>query len=201
VDIKEIRRTNVKTLIAKAKNQSAFAAMVQTTPAYISQILSAKSPGNIGSHFSRRVEKVFELDSGWMDTDHSEVHFVRVPLLNVAEILLPQEDRAPVTEQVITFERVSDDSLAFMLSDDSMDSVSPSGSIVVVDPHLVARHGSIILVSTTNGLFVRELVQGLSGLPMLKPANSRYPMADMTKNMRIVGVVVESIFRKNLLAA
>lgn len=70
--IKDIRVHNLLRLIETSKlSKGAFALKVGTAPAYISQILSAKSKRGMGDFVARNIEIAFEKPKGWMDTLHS----------------------------------------------------------------------------------------------------------------------------------
>lgn len=74
MDISEIRRENLRTLIRDRANGSvgAFARIAGfESPTILSQV-SGKSPSrNIGSNLARRIERGLKLSRGWLDTDHS----------------------------------------------------------------------------------------------------------------------------------
>lgn len=70
-DIKEIRRENLKYVTDNlAKNKQTFADQIETSPSYLSQMLSEKTAANIGDDLSRRIEMAFNLGHGWMDRAH-----------------------------------------------------------------------------------------------------------------------------------
>jgi transcriptional regulator with XRE-family HTH domain len=67
MDVKQIRRGNMIALIAQHPTQAAFARKVGTDPAYISQILSAKTKAEVGNELARAIESACGLPHGWMD--------------------------------------------------------------------------------------------------------------------------------------
>lgn len=72
MDVKEIRKINLRALLKKAKRID-FAEEVGTSPAYLSQILSKKTKAEIGDELARRIEARKSLPRGWMDTlDHRD---------------------------------------------------------------------------------------------------------------------------------
>lgn len=74
LDISEIRRENLRTLIRDRANGSvgALARIAGfDSPTILSQV-SGKTPSrNIGPNLARRIEKALKLSKGWLDTDHS----------------------------------------------------------------------------------------------------------------------------------
>lgn len=74
MDSKEIRKINLRKLIkASGKKSAKFAEEVDTAPAYISQIFSAKTKAEVGDEFARKIERKLNLPRGWMDTlDHRD---------------------------------------------------------------------------------------------------------------------------------
>jgi len=75
--IDEIRYNNLLLLIREAgNNQAEVARRVETSPSYISQIISRLKTRNgtvrnVGVKLARRLEKSFDKPKGWMDEDHT----------------------------------------------------------------------------------------------------------------------------------
>lgn len=77
MDIYEIRKQNLILLMSGFESQKDFAAVVETAPAYLSQITSDKpqssgKPANVGNPLARKIESKLKLEHGWMDTLHLE---------------------------------------------------------------------------------------------------------------------------------
>lgn len=70
MDAKSIRKKNLIALIELHGSQNALAEVVDTAPAYISQILSEKSKASIGDALARKIEQRLAKPHGWMDFDH-----------------------------------------------------------------------------------------------------------------------------------
>lgn len=66
MDIHEIRKTNLVTLIGK-KRKGACAEKWEMSPAHLSQILSSKTNKNLGDDVARRIESREGLPHGWLD--------------------------------------------------------------------------------------------------------------------------------------
>lgn len=73
MDAKEIRKINLRALIKLSGSRKKFAEEVDTAPAYISQIFSAKTKADVGDELARKIEVKKNLPRGWMDTlDHRD---------------------------------------------------------------------------------------------------------------------------------
>lgn len=75
--IDEIRRANLELAIKKARTAASLASLIQTAPAYLSQIRNAApdsktgTPKTMGDDLARRIEAALGIGAGWMDMDHS----------------------------------------------------------------------------------------------------------------------------------
>lgn len=68
MDIHEIRRRNLETLIHRFGGQAELARRLDMEPNYISQLV--RQHGNVGNKFARKIECGVGLERGWMDTLH-----------------------------------------------------------------------------------------------------------------------------------
>ncbi len=67
MDAKAIRLYNLKRLIAEAGGQKKLAQKAGVSPAYLSQIVSARTPRKMGDDVARRLERGMDKPHGWMD--------------------------------------------------------------------------------------------------------------------------------------
>jgi transcriptional regulator with XRE-family HTH domain len=72
MDIRTVRRNNLKTLREQAGSVRALADKVETDPNYISQLLGRSSKANVGYDLARRAEQAFNKPEGWMDQPHPQ---------------------------------------------------------------------------------------------------------------------------------
>lgn len=76
MDVSEIRLRNLQNLARQYGSQRKLADAVDTSPAYISQILNKilanGRPRSIGNDFARKIEQKLALGHGWMDTPHDK---------------------------------------------------------------------------------------------------------------------------------
>jgi SOS-response transcriptional repressor LexA len=70
MDAKEIRLQNLRRLIEEAGGQRRLASRGRVNPAYLSQILSARTRRSMGAEVARRLEKGMGKPHGWMDVLH-----------------------------------------------------------------------------------------------------------------------------------
>lgn len=194
--IRSIRRANMKILVARQPNQSAAAELLETTPPYISVLLNGRGP--IGTHFARRVELKFGMPVGWMDVDHSGPTLTRVMVLDDTDLMLGETGSIERDLSAVTFEEVSSSAFAYSVKGDSMSGMIFEGDIAIVDPEVRPAGGSIVLVKSGNGVFVRQYITGIVGNPILKPANSQFPTSELTTELKVLGVIVEAQSRRKL---
>lgn len=64
---KEIRKSNLKTLIKQIGTQRVLAETCGLAPAHVSQMVTGNR--SMGDEVARRIEDSLNLDYGWMDTD------------------------------------------------------------------------------------------------------------------------------------
>lgn len=69
MDINDIRRINLLALL-KGRTKRACAEIWGTSPSYISQVLSDKTPRQLGDEMARRIELAELLPRGWFDQIH-----------------------------------------------------------------------------------------------------------------------------------
>lgn len=67
MDAKSIRLENLRLLIQEAGSQKKLAHQAGVNPAYLSQILSKKTPRTMGDDVARRLERGMKKPHGWMD--------------------------------------------------------------------------------------------------------------------------------------
>jgi SOS-response transcriptional repressor LexA len=70
LDVKQIRRLNLKLLIDEVGTQAEVANRSDTDASYISQILRKKKPRDIGDRVARKFEAGCAKQHGWMDRAH-----------------------------------------------------------------------------------------------------------------------------------
>ncbi|MEW8000641.1 MAG: helix-turn-helix transcriptional regulator [Candidatus Thiodiazotropha endolucinida] len=85
MDIHDIRRLNVEGLIEEHGSQVKLAELVDTAPAYISQIIAGKR--NPGESFCRKIEKHLGLPAWYMDALHEAPEDILVQLNEEAKKL------------------------------------------------------------------------------------------------------------------
>ncbi len=94
---------------------------------------------------------------------------------------------------------VSDESFALRVKGDSMTSNTggksiPEGSVIIVDPCLVAEHGKVVVarLDDSNEATLKQLIID-GGSKYLKPFNSSYPTMPINGNCTIIGIVKQVI--------
>lgn len=67
MDIHEIRREHLRELTRERGSKAQLAKLSETSPAYISQVLSETTKANVGDDLARRIERAYGKPRGWMD--------------------------------------------------------------------------------------------------------------------------------------
>lgn len=94
-------------------------------------------------------------------------------------------------EWVPTTAKVGPNAFAIRVRGDSMEPKIPDGAIVIIDPARQHEHGSIVLAKRTGDQEATLKQLWFDGAtPKLKALNPRYPILDMPKDTRIIGVAV-----------
>lgn len=196
MDIKSQRRINMQKLIRQCGTQVQFSRKVGTSPAYVSQILSEKTRGEIGEQFARQIEAAFELPKFWLDDDHAVMSRRYVPVLTAEEVVKIASGEKHVEKedgQILWTDRnPSKNAFAFIMHNDEMEPLIPAGAALLVEPD-VESLGRVVVIVANGVVFVRETGTGMSGNVILKPANTRLPIEPFTPDMEVVGTVLDSI--------
>lgn len=103
MDIKQIRRANMISLIEQEPSKAAFARKVGTDPAYISQLLSTKTKAEIGNDLARSIETAYRKPHGWMDREHGAVEEApsgEYSALIAAWDLLTRDEKEPILSDI-----------------------------------------------------------------------------------------------------
>ena len=99
MQIEEIRRKNLASLVTEYGTIAALAESADTTESYLSTILSGAR--NIGAALSRRLEKASGKEAGWLDIDHdataSQANLTRTEL----ELISLYRNASPERQRLI----------------------------------------------------------------------------------------------------
>ena len=209
---KEIRLINLRRLLAEAKTAASLAYAANTSPSYISQILSQKTKGSIGNKLARRLEAAAGKAKGWLDTIHHDEEQLPkqaqqcIPIIELDKIFEWCQGKRWMANKVIS--AIADEEHIFgkntfsiTMTGDAMRStvdISASichGDIVIIDPDLEASYGDILLVKIKQSAKIRQWAKDGDEL-ILKALNPQYPIIPFSAATKILGVVVE--IRRNM---
>lgn len=185
LDSKEIRRRNLRQLIAEQGTATSLADKAQTSAAYISQILSPKTKAFVGDALARKLEAATKKPHGWMDTLHYEIgsageQATRQTLDDYAVEARERGALVPVTATVeqgpegyldetarssgpdggcLEFSTKDREAYALRIRANSMRPRIKSGEFVIVEPNIEAQSGDDVVVRCADGRrMVRELL-------------------------------------------
>lgn len=205
---REIRLLNLRKLLKEMKTAAALASAANTSPAYISQILSSKTKGSIGNKLARRLEIAVGKPKGWLDTLHAEdlpgktaLSVKHIPCIEFGGILewclgkqwMPKKTISTIAEidqlngeNVFCLEMTGD---AMMSAVDVASSIC-EGDIAIVSQTIRPSFGDIVLVKIKNTVKVRQLAKD-GDEQILKAFNPQYPIIPFTQQTKILGVIIE----------
>ena len=214
MNVKDIRRENLRSLAKSKGGISALAKILDKSQSQISHLIGSHPIKNIGDRLSLEIEKKFGKLHGWLDKEHfrvtdgSGIYVISNAAPRVLSWLPVKpwhEIETPFTEDMRTADgiefvpvnfEVSTESYALRVADDSMDAPIgtsfPRGTVIVVDPSHIPTHSSYVIVThpdiaETSAVF-RQLIQD-GHQNQLKPLNPRYEGSEFPEDARILGVV------------
>lgn len=208
---KQIRLINLRMLLKEAKSAASLAVAANTSPAYLSQILSNKAKGRIGDKLARKLEEALGKPRGWLDVLHetaihaSAVKFI--PLLEINAAMRWYGDDKGTSEKAMNLTNDNTETkqiFCIEMQGDSMvsalniaSSICP-GDRVIIDTTLEPSLGDIVLVKINNSIKIRQLAED-GNERILQSFNPQYPIVPFSDELQILGVVSEirRVMRKN----
>lgn len=204
LDSKEIRRRNLRALIEENGTAAGLAEKAQTSAAYISQILSAKTKAFVGDVLARKLESAMQKPHGWMDTLHYELseghksasqqtlgeytgsedaaapkRFRNVPV--IARIESAPDGYIAETQYpaggggYVKFLAKDRFTYAMRVRGDSMRPRMRSGEFIIVEPNVESHPGDDVVVKSADGRrMVKELLYIRGGEITLGPVNNGF---------------------------
>lgn len=185
---KEIRLVNLRQLLSESKTAAALAYAANTSPSYISQVLSSKMKGSIGDKLARRLEIAAGKPKGWLDLLHHQIASKKT----MAHIEL----QIPFVELDRESEKIDSEKFCVKWVGDSMlspydiaSSICP-GDVVIINRRIKPSFGDFVLVRIKKSLKIRKFT--LDGNePILQALNGHCPIIPITCDMKFLGVVIE----------
>lgn len=200
---KEVRRIRIQQLIDWKCDgtQADFANRVGVPANLVSRYLSGAK--GIGEDMKDKIEAAFDLPPHWLDQEPElgQQNFDapqrppgKVPLISwvqagdykqVIDNLTPGDAEEWVDATV----PVRKHTFALRVSGDSMEPDFPEGSIIIVEPTLLADPGDYVIVRNgEHEATFKQLIRD-GGDWMLRPINPRYPIKPMPRDAVVCGVV------------
>jgi len=217
MNVKEIRKINMRALARSIGGISAMAECLGKSQSQISHLIGSSPIKNIGDRIAGQVEVAFNKPAGWLDKEHLSIHEAmasydvsRTPALHCTVPLISWQQAAKWHELAATYvvdksngseleipvtTNIGINAFALKVQGESMESPAgisfPHNAVIVVDPDKDAVNGSYVVVSGINEeeaiAFKQLIVDGPARY--LKPLNPRYPILELNPGAIICGVV------------
>jgi SOS-response transcriptional repressor LexA len=211
MNVKDIRRQNLRALARSVGGVSKLAEHLEKSQSQISHLIGTNPVKNIGDKFAAHVESIFHKPYGWLDQMHlaeeeatyqvtaiaNQVYY-KVPLLTWPEAQQYFLDKKIIkknsAQSVVTHIPLSPQAIALRVDGDSMEASHgpsfPAGTVIVLDPTLTSRNGSYVVAkqNVQSPLVFKQLVVD-GARHYLKPLNQRYPLTDISSQTIICAVV------------
>lgn len=210
MNVKDIRRQNLRALSRISGGVSKLAERLEKSQSQISHLIGTNPVKNIGDKFAAHVERVFNKPYGWLDQMHLEEHgaiyqipsaqqaYYQIPMLTWQEAQTYLQDKKAIKKNPSNYltihTPVGPQAFALRVEGDSMEAAHgpsfPANSIIIVDPE-VTPHSNSFVIAKQNGsstlVFKQLIIDGARHY--LKPLNVRYPLVDISPQTIVCGVV------------
>lgn len=192
--ISEIRHTNLLELITRFKGVTKFAEVVDRSYSQISQIKNRTrhsktgAPREVGDDLARHIERMCQLEAGWMDRDHPQAEG-NSPTEVLYGITVPEEVTELEWETLMTVNSLPP-KFQLRMPDDSMAPSVQKGTSLIFESTNVPAPGQGVLIKTSSGLYIRRYQQGPGARWMGVAANSAYAPIDSERDAAEIAAVV-----------
>jgi SOS-response transcriptional repressor LexA len=219
MNVKTIRRENMRALAKSVGGITKFAWRLDKLQSQISHLIGAFPTKNIGDKIAAQVEAAFNKSPGWLDKEHAYVEGTQIVyqidqdqsaiLCQQVPLITWQEAREwdrlaynykSCTEQMVAATiPVSAVAFALQVQGDSMEAPSgisfPDGVNIIAEPEQIAAPGSFVITTVSEGqqAILSQLVSD-GNRRYLKSLNPRYPVFEFTSTTMIYGVVKQMFF-------
>lgn len=203
---KDIRLINLHKLLKESKTAASLAYAANTSPAYISQILSKKAKGSVGHKLARKLESAAGKPTGWLDIMHDDeakpaLPVKQLPFVEPDKVLewysgsigtlntmicTVSEDESIDTTGLFCSEMTGDAMVSLM----NIESSICPGDIILIDKNAKPSFGDIVLIKVKDSIKVRQLLRD-GDEQILKAFNPTYPIISFTNRIKILGIIIE----------
>jgi len=203
MNVKEIRRINMLTLIEEVGSQKRLGELTDTPPSYFSQVKNRTRA--MGDSVAYRIESMLKKSAGWMDVIHhvseeSPAYLASaryVPILETDQVLSYLEGEINDVKQFQALDslqqklqELSQDAFCIISQTDAVDGIVP-GSILVIDPSLEAQPGSPSMWDINGeGIFSVGVYVKHGTVEQLRYDNASYQSDTITARSKRIGAIV-----------
>ena len=217
MNVKDIRRANLRALAKTLGDTTPMANKLDKSQSQLSQLIGTSPTKNIGDKIAAEVELACNKPPGWLDKEHFTVNEMAtaygteftstllqtVPIIEwelIAKWRSLAKTYQPATDKQLapTTIKIGDLGFALQVLGDTMQSDSgesiPKDATIVVDPDATACSGSYVIAGikqNQNPTFKQLIIDG--NRRFLKPLNQLYPIVEINNVLKIYGVVRQMI--------
>lgn len=207
--IEEIRLLNARQLARKFNKLSDFAAAIRREPTQVSRFMGKNPSKNIGSQMARHIEKMFELQEGWLDLPHNlpSHEIKKIVLKEYAStyeeskiIAIPQyrnhslsagpgsiaEDEKPGSEMYFKNSWLKHkgwkekELFVIYVKGTSMEPVLSDGDVVLINSSdKLITSGQIYAINTYGETKIKRIFRQINGSLLIKSENIDFPEETM----------------------
>ncbi|SCU75540.1 Phage-related protein [Cupriavidus necator] len=117
MDIKTIRKMNVRLLEREIGSLSALARLAGSSQSYLSQCVGPNAFRSIGDEMARRLEHAMKKPHGWMDEGHMEEGQVALARQIYDKLLQPPAAKLHAIAELLDMKRAAMEGLEHLTSD------------------------------------------------------------------------------------
>ncbi len=220
MNIKEIRRYNLRLLAKEVGGISKLAEFLDKQPSFISQIIGSNVRKNIGDKLASEIEAKFNKEEGWLDGHYEANVYIKtaakirgsyslktdIPLIEWAQI---GQFINNGKKQIVSFVLPRRSSLgdfskyafALQIKDPILEGIGgvtfPRGSIIIVEPEQSIKDSSFVIVQIdkSQSPLLLQYISETSRRRYLKPFNAQTPLIEYQNHHIIYGIVCLSIYK------
>lgn len=212
MNVKEIRKANLKALSNSIGGISALAERIGRSQSQISHIIGKNPVRNIGSRMAKEIEKAFDKPEGWLDNIHDNLSeqphidygFLKnipgmaplIPVLDFKKAAMPKQVANPKGQPGLELadydfvvldsftRKIGNYTFAIVAQDNSMQPEITLDDILVIDPDETIVPGDIVVakLDSAEEVIIRKYRLKDNNTVELIPLNQDWPTTVITQD-------------------